>query len=504
MKDFRKCLFFRAILSVLLLSVFSHAENASSVGKVRYILGEVTVQKKAGDNWNPLRIGLKVKSHDLIRTLVESEAGIALSDGSLVTIEENTTIRFETAVSNQSENSTMIDLRSGRLFFDVQKQKPGDKFEFRTGSATAAIRGTNGFVESGPEGIVVSLETGKMLVTDSAGNTLEVEGGETLVQEKGKGLQKFKTPSSGSKGLAKEISAERKDGNFNAENLKKNAEKLDESNKKALDELGGKMPCTVDPIPAKTTESEIKVTGKCDANARAEVNGLAATPAKNGRFSATVSFDKNSYGEKRIRVKSLLDSTAILCYEGRVEYIEKTPNDDNAFIRIQKDEYASNDSRNISVKGEFFSEDAAAKVIVSIGKLKSANLNSKSANGHFAYMLPLESSFAKNGEAFIKATLKTKKRTLTDSIRISFPPTVRITAANEDRCEISFALKGIGKKPVQVEEFIDGIPTAKATFHQDVTNASFPMLSGKHLYKIVVTDESGSRSEALKTSNCKE
>ena len=81
-------LFARTLLagSLFILPTFA-AGNSGSVGKVRYILGEVTVQKKAKSNWNPLRIGLKVHEKDLIRTLVESEAGIALSDGSSITIE---------------------------------------------------------------------------------------------------------------------------------------------------------------------------------------------------------------------------------------------------------------------------------------------------------------------------------------------------------------------------------------------------------------------------------
>lgn len=502
MKDFHIFPFLnRAALAVTLFAVSAMAQGASSVGKVRYILGEVTVQKKAGDSWNPLRIGLKVKSNDLIRTLVESEAGIALSDGSLITIEENTTIRFETAVNNQNESGTTVDLRTGRVFFDVQKQKDGHKFEFKTGTATAAIRGTNGFIESGAEGIIVSLESGKMLVTGRDGKALEVLGGETLVEEKGKGLQKFKTPSSGTKGLAKEIASEKKSGTFSASALKENSGKLDEKNKAALDSLSKASPCEFDAIPSKTTSPEISVSGKCKPGIQIQVNGIEAKLSRDGKFQAIVSYDKESYGTKRIRVKCSTGDVETLCREAFAEYVPASSDDRNAFIRFEKSDIQKS-SGEISVKGEFFSEDSTATVTVSLGKFTSENLNVPNANGRFAFTIP---EIAKEqGESVVKATLTTKKGSLEDSIQISLPPKIRILSASEEKCEIFFSLSGTSGKEVQVEELVDGIPTTKATFSKDVPQAIFPMLPGKHHYKILAKDENGNQSETAKTFVCKE
>lgn len=503
MKDFRIHLRFpnRALLFIALFSAFAMAQGATSVGKVRYVLGEVTVQKKAGDNWNPLRIGLKVKSDDLIRTLVESEAGIALSDGSLITIEENTTIRFETAVSNKSESGTTVDLRTGRVFFDVQKQREGHKFEFRTGTATAAIRGTNGFIESGREGIIVSLESGKMLVTGSDGKSLEVLGGETLVEEKGKGFQKFKTPSSGKKGLAKEISSEKKSGTFSASSLKKGAQKLDESNKAALDSLSMKSPCEFDAIPSISTIPEIPVSGTCRAGIQIHVNGIEAKLSRDGKFKATVAFDRESYGTKRIRVKCSRGDVETLCLEAFAKYVSKTPDDRNAFIRLERRDGQSA-IPGVSVKGEFFSEDSAATVTVSLGDYTSENLNVPSANGHFALTIP--ESATEEGTGIVTATLATRKGFLKDSARISFPPRIRIVSADEEKCELFFSLGGTQGKATRVEELVDEIPATRATFSKDVSKAAFPMLPGKHRYKLLANDESGNRSEASGTFTCKE
>lgn len=477
------------------------ADNSPAVGKVRYILGEVTVQKKAKTNWNPLRIGLKVRENDLIRTLVESEAGIALSDGSLITIEENTTILFETAVNNQMGNVTSVQLKSGRVFFDVQKQKEGSSFEFKTGTATAAIRGTNGFVESGEEGIIVSLESGKMVVTGEDGKTLEVNGGETLVQDTEKGLKKFKSPSSGSRGLAKEISNERQNGKIQVDSLEKKALDLDKKNAPKTDSLSKANPCRFDPIPEKTAATEISVSGSCKENVSVRVNGVEAKLEK-GKFIVPLSWEKGSYGEKRIRVKCAVGNAETLCLETSAEYVKPTGGDALAFIRIQKGKpLATDGSADIVVEGEFFSEDPEAKVTVSLGKTTSGNLNGKRANGHFSYAFSPNDPKVEWTETLVKATLQSKKKKVSDSAAVSFPAKIRITGQKD--CEIQIQLAGTRGQKVRVEETVDGVPVTSAVFEKDA-KAALPMLSGKHFYRIFTQDEKGGGSEDSGTFLCKE
>ncbi len=479
------------------------ADNSPAVGKVRYILGEVTVQKKAKNNWNPLRIGLKVRENDLIRTLVESEAGIALADGSLITIEENTTILFETAVNNQMGNVTSVHLERGRVFFDVQKQKEGSSFEFKTGTATAAIRGTNGFVESGEEGIIVSLESGKIIVTGEDGKELEVNGGETLVQDKEKGLKKFKSPSSGSRGLAKEISKERQNGKIQVDSLEKKARKLDKENAPKMDSLSKALPCLFDPIPEKTAATEISVSGSCKENVQVQVNGIAAQFEK-GKFKIPLSWEKGSYGEKRIRVKCAVGDAETLCLETFAEYVKPTGGDALAFIRIQKEKpLATNGSTDIVVEGTFFSEDPNAKVTVSLGKSTSGNLNTKQANGHFSYRFSPDDPNVEWTETLVKATLQSQKRKISDSAAIAFPAKIRITGKDPNRCEIQIQLAGTRGQKVRVEETVDGVPVTSAVFEKDA-KAALPMLPGKHFYRVFTRDEKGGQSEDSGTFLCKE
>lgn len=482
--------------SLLLVPAFA-ASPSSSIGKVRYTLGEVTVQKKAKNNWNPLRIGLKVREKDLIRTLVESEAGIALSDGSSITIEENTTILFENAVDKQSKNTQTVEIRTGRVFFDVQKQKEGNQFQFKTGTATAAIRGTNGFIEGSDTGTIVSLETGKMLVTDSSGQTLEVNAGETLIQERGKTMRKFRTSNAGTKGLAKEISREKANNTFSAENLEKRAEDL------AKESLLIQNPCQFQPIPSIVTTPEVHVAGKCKDSVQVRVNGVSAIFSDSGTFDVPVNWDSESFGSKRIRVKCSKGNAEVLCQEANLEYAQETSNDDRAFIRIRKDRTISmNSIEGLTVDADFFSEDPNAKVTVSLGGITSPNLNSPDANGHAHFTISPQNPDLKWTEEFAVVTLESQKKTIRDTVAVSFPPKLSIIGASADQCEIRYSLVGTRNGKVIVEEFVDGMPAYKTEHTSDVPSANLPMLKGKRRYRILVEDAAGNRSEISDTFHC--
>ena len=172
---------FKFIAVALMLAVpFSYAAKNTS-GKVRSVIGDVTTQKKSEGNWVPLRVGAKVKEKDVIRTLVESQAIVALPDGSTISVEENSLVEFSQLVSEDGVQTAMTDIKSGKIRFDVQKQASKESsFKFKTGTATAAIRGTDGVIGKTSGGAVIaSLRNGRLEITVK-GQKTELEGGQTV------------------------------------------------------------------------------------------------------------------------------------------------------------------------------------------------------------------------------------------------------------------------------------------------------------------------------------
>ena len=220
-----------------------------------------------------------------------------------------------------------------------------------------------------------------MEVTDAQGAKIEVSGGETLVQDKAEGMKKFKTPSSGSKNLAKEISKEKQNGKIDVKALEKRAQDLDARQSRAADSLAKANPCEFNSLPEKTNQTSVRISGKCKAGVELQINGIAIA-LENGNFQTLVEWEKEAYGTKRIRAKCKAGEAEILCKEAFLEYVKPSKDDGNAFIRIQKDNPVSMTSSGLHLQGQFFTEDAKAKVTVQLGNAKSENLNTRSPTAH--------------------------------------------------------------------------------------------------------------------------
>ena len=158
------------------------AFSAPAAGKVRSTLGQVDRWKVKQNNWVQLLTGAKVYQSDLVRTGIESEVVFALPDGSSIAIAENTEIELSQLLEPNDEGGfeTKIDIHKGYINFAVRKQKDKkSNFKFKTGTATASIRGTEGFV--GGEGVFFAgLKTGKLEIKpDGSDRMVSIGAGET-------------------------------------------------------------------------------------------------------------------------------------------------------------------------------------------------------------------------------------------------------------------------------------------------------------------------------------
>jgi len=169
-----------AMLIVAVLPAMLFA--APAVGKVRMTLGDVTRWKAKLDNWQELKPGAKLYQSDKVRTGVESEVVFGFPDGSSISIAEKTEVELVNLFEPNDEGGfeTQIDINKGFLNFAVHKLKDKkSKFVFKTGTATASIRGTEGYI--GGEGVFFAgLKTGKLEITPKGSNKpVSIVAGET-------------------------------------------------------------------------------------------------------------------------------------------------------------------------------------------------------------------------------------------------------------------------------------------------------------------------------------
>ncbi|MCF0225013.1 MAG: FecR domain-containing protein [Fibrobacter sp.] len=193
-----------AVLAFLPALAFS----APAAGKVRSAIGEVERQKIRQDQWVALRVGANIYQSDKVRTGNASELIFALPEGSSITITENSEVEMSNLLepNGQGGVETHFEIKKGHINFAVRKlQDKKSKFTFSTGTATASIRGTEGYI-GGEGAFFAGLKTGKLDITPKGSDKLlSVVAGETMLGRDS--MVVLKLPSSGDARFAKRLSS---------------------------------------------------------------------------------------------------------------------------------------------------------------------------------------------------------------------------------------------------------------------------------------------------------
>ncbi len=108
------------------------------------ISGSVTVQGAPGEDFRPVEDGTLLRASMTIRTGGDAYAVLTYFEGSTVSIDPNTTLVIRSLFANP-DGSTVISMEQeiGHTWHSVTHLlNPGSRYEVRTPSATAAVRGT--------------------------------------------------------------------------------------------------------------------------------------------------------------------------------------------------------------------------------------------------------------------------------------------------------------------------------------------------------------------------
>ena len=150
--------------------------------------GDVSVTIAGSANKQPVTPGMLLKTGDEIQTGSESSATLEFDDGSRLILREDSDLKLEKLESYGDEDifNTQLKLKRGRTDNEVNPyKKPGSRFEIRTPSATAAVRGTV-YRVAVPDQTTTTTEVieGKVDVANDRGKT-GVSGGYGTVAKRG-------------------------------------------------------------------------------------------------------------------------------------------------------------------------------------------------------------------------------------------------------------------------------------------------------------------------------
>jgi hypothetical protein len=171
------------VFLVLILSSSTYAAN----GMFMVVKGDVKVSGSGGAAV-VAKVGTKVNQGDQIITGLDSRAKIVMSDRNIINISPNTKVVIEEYINDAKSKNVKLGLLEGKIRTNVEQKYDNDKnkFEIRTPTAVAGVRGTQ-FITSYSEATkkteVITLQGQVEFKNIVAGNTGAKE--EKVVVQKG-------------------------------------------------------------------------------------------------------------------------------------------------------------------------------------------------------------------------------------------------------------------------------------------------------------------------------
>ena len=225
-------------LSCILLATISAtsswaAPKGPKVGRVKYAVDPAlksTGSCAADAAWSGVRNGADFRQMDCFKTGDGGSIVLrlnSLDDNSILTIPENSIVNINEFVEKSDDGFIVkTDIKKGYMGFKAEKNK-GHEIEFRTGTAAASIRGTEGVIGGdGDKTMFGGLKNGKLAIFDVAsGDSISITEGQTVI---GKGsFAVLKLKSSGEMGFAKMLQQIISDASLSLDDLIAAATKAD-------------------------------------------------------------------------------------------------------------------------------------------------------------------------------------------------------------------------------------------------------------------------------------
>lgn len=164
------------LVPVLLVAVQRPAGASSTVLTILAGTAEVA---RASAGFAAAADGELVAAGDRVRTAERSQAVITFFDGSTLTLEPSTTVTVEDASANGEAISIRISQAIGRTWASVNRLiSANSRFELKTPSATAVVRGTGFVTEVRSDGSSSVQTTDGAVEVSAQGTTVSVGAGQ--------------------------------------------------------------------------------------------------------------------------------------------------------------------------------------------------------------------------------------------------------------------------------------------------------------------------------------
>jgi hypothetical protein len=170
------------------LMIFQGAGAAPPPGGIPVALVSKVIlevgRKEAGKSWEKAARGQTLASGDMVRTGQGALAIIKFKDNSLVRLRERTELTI-TGKQSGTTLSKSVEIQTGVVGFNVQKQRAGEEFRFTSPTSVASIRGTAGMLNSTTASDTLIVTEGlTALLNKISSRTVDVPAGSTGISKR--------------------------------------------------------------------------------------------------------------------------------------------------------------------------------------------------------------------------------------------------------------------------------------------------------------------------------
>ena len=176
------------------LSCGSIAQAGDPVAVVAALQGRAIVVQRGSETAKPLSVNAPIFQQDIVQTAAESRIKLVFVDDTVLTLGEQSTLKVTEYVYSpeRSERSSLLTLSEGIFRAIVRKLLPGSKFEVRTMTTVAAVRGTDWMGEATQNVTAMVVLEGAVAISSA---NPEVEGEVVLRQGDGISIRLDEAPA---------------------------------------------------------------------------------------------------------------------------------------------------------------------------------------------------------------------------------------------------------------------------------------------------------------------
>jgi hypothetical protein len=173
------------LLGILFLGNLSAQNTSNPAAVIVKMKGGVLIQEAGKAQWIDAKKGQSLFSGTKIKTQNDGMAMVKfLDDKSMMEMKPKTLLTIETAKNGlKTDKKTKIDI--GAVLFNIKSRKAGERFEVKTPTSVATVKGTQFWVIVNDNGktFVVTLENFVELLNNATGKKMDVGPGQTGISD---------------------------------------------------------------------------------------------------------------------------------------------------------------------------------------------------------------------------------------------------------------------------------------------------------------------------------